>query len=288
MDDFEKVYTTGADEHGRWRGDANYQAKLLTLLDGLYLSKKLFLLTSNSKNNMDSHLMNRPGRLYYMLEFNGLDASFVEEYCEDNLVQKEYIPAVTAISGLFEPFNFDMLKAMVEDMNRYNEGPAEVLKYLNVRPGERGNNKEQFNIKLIVNGEKNDNVQKTWRGNPLSGIIQICSKNYSDARRRGCYAGEDKKEDCTENGEEYICYFSAKNLQSLDAKNRVYRFQNEAKDVLVLTPVPSLVGGGLNIDALASSAMERERSLSMDGIGDTDVLSEAEKYKAMLDSYGDY
>jgi hypothetical protein len=56
----------------------------------------------------------------------------------------------------------------------------------------------------------------------------------------------------------------------------------------VLTPVPSLVGGGLNIDALASSAMERERSLSMDGIGDTDVLSEAEKYKAMLDSYGDY
>jgi len=85
-------------------------------------------------------MMNRPGRLYYMLEFNGLDASFVEEYCEDNLVQKEYIPAVTAISSLFESFNFDMLKAMVEDMNRYKEGPAEVLKYLNVRPDERGNN----------------------------------------------------------------------------------------------------------------------------------------------------
>eukprot|EP00985_Skeletonema_marinoi_P011179 scaffold5297_cov108-Skeletonema_marinoi.AAC.7 len=123
MDEFEKVYTTGADEHGRWRGDANYQAKLLTLLDGVYSSRKLFLLTSNSKNSMDSHMMNRPGRLYYMLEFNGLDASFVEEYCEDNLVQKEYIPA-----------------AMVEDMNRYKEGPAEVLKYLNVRPDERGNN----------------------------------------------------------------------------------------------------------------------------------------------------
>jgi len=107
MDEFEKVYTTGADEHGRWRGDANYQAKLLTLLDGVYSSRKLFLLTSNSKNSMDSHMMNRPGRLYYMLEFNGLDASFVEEYCEDNLVQKEYIPAVTAISSLFESFNFD-------------------------------------------------------------------------------------------------------------------------------------------------------------------------------------
>jgi len=199
-------------------------------------------------------MMNRPGRLYYMLEFNGLDASFVEEYCEDNLVQKEYIPAVTVISSLFESFKFDMLKAMVEDMNRYREGPAEVLKYLNVRPDERGNNREQFNVNLIVNGEKKDNVQMTWRGNPLLQIIEICSKNYSDARRRGCYAGEDKKEDCTEDDENYICYFSAKNLQSLDTKKRVYQFQNKAKDVLVLTPVPSLVlvGGGLNIDAYHS------------------------------------
>lgn len=75
---------------------------------------------------MDSHMMNRPGRLYYMLEFNGLDASFVEveEYCEDNLVQKEYIPAVTVtvISSLFESFKFDMLKAMVEDMTDTEKG----------------------------------------------------------------------------------------------------------------------------------------------------------------------
>jgi len=188
MDEFEKVYTTGADEHGRWRGDANYQAKLLTLLDGVYSSRKLFLLTSNSKNSMDSHMMNRPGRLYYMLEFNGLDASFVEEYCEDNLVQKEYIPAVTAISSLFESFNFDMLKAMVEDMNRYKEGPAEVLKYLNVRNPMNAGTTEQFNVNLIVNGEKKDNVQKTWRGNPLLQIIEICSKNYSDAQRL-CWRG---------------------------------------------------------------------------------------------------
>jgi len=32
MDEFEKVYTTGADEHGRWRGDANYQATVYTRL----------------------------------------------------------------------------------------------------------------------------------------------------------------------------------------------------------------------------------------------------------------
>jgi len=118
MDEFEKVYTMN--------GDENYQEQILTLFDGVYSSQKLFLLTCNNKYLMDEHMMNRPGRLYYMLEFNGLEASFVEGYCRDNLLRKEYIPAITAISALFDSFNFDMLKAMVEDMNRYNEEPAEV------------------------------------------------------------------------------------------------------------------------------------------------------------------
>eukprot|EP00579_Thalassiosira_antarctica_P017092 CAMPEP_0201946486 /NCGR_PEP_ID=MMETSP0903-20130614/54441_1 /ASSEMBLY_ACC=CAM_ASM_000552 /TAXON_ID=420261 /ORGANISM="Thalassiosira antarctica, Strain CCMP982" /LENGTH=297 /DNA_ID=CAMNT_0048489587 /DNA_START=185 /DNA_END=1075 /DNA_ORIENTATION=+ len=110
MDEFEKVYTTN--------GGENYQEKILTLFDGVYASQKLFLLTCNDKHRMDSHMMNRPGRLYYFLEFNGLHQSFVQEYCEDNLLRKDYIPAVSAIAALFQAFNFDMLKAMVEDMNR--------------------------------------------------------------------------------------------------------------------------------------------------------------------------
>lgn len=275
MDEFEKVYKTDG------RDGNNYQESLLTLLDGLYSSsQKLFLLTSNSKYGIDCHMMNRPGRLYYLLEFNGLDASFVEEYCEDNLLQKEYIPAVTAISGLFESFNFDMLQAMVEDMNRYHEGPAEVLKYLNVQPDSSRGNREKFNVKLIVNGVKKDNAQKTWLGNPLSKIIEIHSEGYHDK--------EEKKEECNEDGEKYVCYFSAKNLQKLDAKRCVYRFQNEANAVLVLSRVPKLATS-LNFDAFASSAMRR--SSSIDGIGDTEVpLSEEEKYKATLDTldWGDY
>jgi hypothetical protein len=260
MDEFEKVYTTN--------GDENYQEQILTLFDGVYSSQKLFLLTCNDKYRMDYHMMNRPGRLYYMLEFNGLEASFVEEYCQDNLLQKEYIPAITAISGLFQSFNFDMLKAMVEDMNRYNEGPADVLKYLNIRPD--GGGREKFSVSLIINGDKKDNVQKMWRGDPLSGVICIYSEDGG-----GEEGGKERES----------FYFSAMNLQNIDAKKRVFRFQNEAKAVLVLTPAPSLSSIPLNYDALASSAMKR--SLSMEGIVDTDdFFSEEKKYEAMV--YADY
>merc|ERR1712013_604809 len=192
MDEFEKVYTKAYREE-------NYQEKILTLFDGVYASQKLFLLTCNDKSRMDTHMMNRPGRLYYLLEFNGLDQSFVEEYCNDNLLRKDYIPAVSAAAALFQSFNFDMLKAMVEDMNRYGESPSEVLEYLNVRPDSEGS--ETFNVKLIVDGVKMEKgkVQPTWSGSPTSEVIRV----YSEPE---------------------------------DPKTRAFKFQNEAGEVLILTP----------------------------------------------------
>ena len=35
---------------------------------------------------------------------------------------------------MFGEFNFDMLKALVEDMNRYDEAPDETIKILNTKP----------------------------------------------------------------------------------------------------------------------------------------------------------
>ena len=57
FDEFEKTYRRGD-------GDINYQEKILTLFDDVYSSQKLFLLTCNDKYRMNSHMMNRPGRLY--------------------------------------------------------------------------------------------------------------------------------------------------------------------------------------------------------------------------------
>ena len=122
FDEFEKVY--------EW----HEQKKLLTLLDGVFPTKKLFLLTSNSGRDITSFLKNRPGRVYYNFQFGVLEPEFVREYCEDVLKNKDNIEDVVNYVKIFPYFNFDMLASAVEEMNRYGENLAQVLDILNIEP----------------------------------------------------------------------------------------------------------------------------------------------------------
>jgi hypothetical protein len=155
FDEFEKTY------------DRDQQESILTLLDGVFPSKKLFMLTTNDKWRVDAHMRNRPGRIFYMLDFKGLDAAFIREYCEDNLNAKEHIERIVNISSLFSEFNFDMLKALVEEMNRYNETPQDALRMLNAKPEYDGGAK--YDVEVEYNGElmKNDVHPSIFEGNPL-------------------------------------------------------------------------------------------------------------------------
>lgn len=268
MDEFEKVYSTDDDE--------NHQEQILTLFDGVYASQKLFLLTCNDKHRMDGHMMNRPGRLYYLLEFNGLDSTAVREYCEDNLLQKDYIPAIVSIAATFQKFNFDMLKAMVEDMNRYNESPSEVLKYLNIRPDTEDN--ESFRVKLILDGMREDKARKTWYGNPLNEVI--CIEMDDDETEE-----DEAVESNEEEGKRY--YFSAKNLLKVDPKTRALKLKNEAGHVLILTPAPDFKAS-LNYDALTRFALKRtpsNASCNVVSVNENETLTEEEEYQAMAEDY---
>ena len=141
FDEFEKVY------------DRAEQEKMLTLLDGVYPSKTLFILTCNDKWRVDQHMRNRPGRIFYAIDFKGLSQEFIIEYCEDALNDKSHIDDVCKIATLFGEFNFDMLKAMVEDMNRYNETPVEAMRLLNAKP-EYDNAEPDYDVvRLVVDGQ---------------------------------------------------------------------------------------------------------------------------------------
>ena len=154
FDEFEKVY------------DKDEQEEVLTLLDGVYPSKKLFILTCNDKYRVDQHMRNRPGRIYYMLDFKGLEPEFIREYCNDNLTDKQYIDTIVNISTVFDAFNFDMLKALIEEMNRYNESPQESLKMLNVK--QEFDDGGKFDVKVELDGkEVKHNRDDGWHGNPL-------------------------------------------------------------------------------------------------------------------------
>jgi hypothetical protein len=124
FDEFEKIY------------DKEGQEKILTLLDGTYQSRKLFVVTSNDKWRIDTHMRNRPGRIFYLIEFAGLGEEFIREYCQDVLLPQyhEFIDKILDISSLFDEFNFDMLVAFVEEINRYGEAPRQLLPLLNAKP----------------------------------------------------------------------------------------------------------------------------------------------------------
>jgi len=157
FDEFEKVY------------DSEEQEVILTLLDGVFPSRKLFVLTCNDKWRIDSHMRNRPGRIFYMLDFKGLENEFIIEYCNDNLKNKSHIDKVCQVGAMFDQFNFDMLKALVEEMNRYDESPQEALAMLNAKPEFAG--KSKFKVEFRVKGKilnSNSYEPTGWTGNPLS------------------------------------------------------------------------------------------------------------------------
>lgn len=159
FDEFEKVFKP-EDQEG-----------ILTLLDGVYPTKKLFILTTNDKYRINQHMTNRPGRIFYLIEYKGIDLQFIEEYCQDNLKEelKIHIPQICRLTMMYPVFNFDMLKALVEEMNRYNETPTEALEILNAKPFMDDDTK--YNVKIIENGApiNMDNVHpKMIRGNPVT------------------------------------------------------------------------------------------------------------------------
>jgi hypothetical protein len=219
FDEFEKVY------------DAEDQEKALTLLDGVFPSKKLFVLTCNDKWRIDSHMRNRPGRLFYMLDYKGLDANFITEYCNDNLKKElqKHTEKLCQIASLFAQFNFDMLKATVEEMNRYGETPEDALRMLNVKPEFDSGNK--FNMKVIKDGEevKATDMERTeWSGNPLQGQVQVHIKEFDEAS---------KDEDGDMDWDWGTFRFTPTDLKKIDSQAGKFIFANPEGIQLVLSKV---------------------------------------------------
>jgi hypothetical protein len=202
FDEFEKVY------------DSEDQEAILTLLDGVFPSKKLFMLTCNNKWRVDQHMRNRPGRIFYMIDFKGLDSGFITEYCEENLEAKEHTSTIVSIASLFSQFNFDMLKALVEEMNRYGDTPQEALELLNAKPEFDGGSK--FNIEVVHDGKEIKEHTDKFEGNPLkAGGIEI---------------GFDTDPDSDDADYTYKV-FSAETLVKLDAEKGVFVFEDKGTRV---------------------------------------------------------
>jgi hypothetical protein len=210
FDEFEKVY------------DEEAQQSLLTLFDGVYPSQKLFIVTCNDRYRIDRHMMNRPGRIYYRLDYEGLDEKFIIEYCEDNLNDQAQIDGVLRASLLFSKYNFDMLKAMVEEMNRYNESAQQVISILNAKP--QNDDYQMYKVAMVVNGkvvDKEDLHNKSVRAVPLATNLSL-----------GYYTG---KKDEDGDPEFEIVLLSPSDLVRIEAKEGMYSYETSEGVKVTLT-----------------------------------------------------
>jgi hypothetical protein len=173
-------------------------------------------------------MRNRPGRIFYSLDFKGLEQDFIVEYCQDNLQNNEHIEHICKIALMFSQFNFDMLKALVEEMNRYGETPQQAMKMLNAKPEFSGEAKYKVTLqpKGLDIDEKNVE-QNEWQGNPLQSRVSL---DYRD------YTGEvDPDGDREWNWEN--CVFNNTDLKQIDSTNGKFVFINDNGDRVVLARV---------------------------------------------------
>lgn len=243
IDEFEKIY------------DTDSQQKLLTLLDGMFQSKKLFLLTCNAQHKVDSHLKNRPGRVHYHIEYGGLKSEFVTEFCEDNLNDKSKIKEVVSVCSLFDALNFDMLQTIVWEMNLYKESAPEALKLLNAKPEISGEIRYSMTVEIPVlnktlDGKADELCNDTSLGNPLLRNtylrLQFKEKDYAKevwANIKKTYKLVDDpdqdEDDIKAEGKYYIATIAVKpeNLKMVDQKTGNYIFETAGGERVVFSKI---------------------------------------------------
>lgn len=221
FDEFEKIY------------DYHTQRKILTLFDGVFPSRKLFVVTTNTEREISEFMQNRPGRIYYNFEFNTLGQDFIAEFLEDRLEDKSQIPAILKYTQVFSFFNFDMLSAAVEEMNRYGETLSEVLEVLNIKPENRST--DTYKLEVDVNGERyvidrsyggfqpNNFEYTIWTDSDMPGPLESVptTKNVLEEVAK-----------VTSNGDQYIVFDPTK-IESFDQVTNTFTYTVEASNSTV-------------------------------------------------------
>ncbi len=162
IDEFEKIYDTA------------HQNDLLTLMDGTSDNRFLFLFTGNDPNRINRHLKNRPSRIKYLVEFNSLEASFIEEMIDDLLKDKDkHYDNVIKITNVINTVNYDALQTIIEEINMFGNSDVNVLlNLLNVSP-------ENTRFDIILTDETDRILEDYISHNPLIYDFSI-SGYYSE------------------------------------------------------------------------------------------------------------
>lgn len=184
FDEFEKLYTT--------KDDMNNQADLLSFFDGTSNTKKLFILATNDKSKVSSFLLNRPGRIRYMLEFKALSAKFVNSFLESNLNDKSVVDQVSEYLLEVDELNFDMLQAVANEVNTLYPDMSikQIFNILNVKLTDVSF--DDYTAEFYLDGVSIDS--------------NVASINFSDLERNASYVYLPKAFKSKNDGDDYFSF----------------------------------------------------------------------------------
>lgn len=132
FDEYEKMYN-------------NYDSGILTVMDGVMNgdSRKIFMLTTNS-TYINENMLQRPGRVRYIKNFDDLDLTNILEILDDRLKHPEFKKeTIEFISGL-ELITVDIVKSIIEEVNIHKESPFVFKDIFNITIGENCYNVFEF------------------------------------------------------------------------------------------------------------------------------------------------
>lgn len=142
LDEFEKVFILQDRE----------QDHFLTILDGVYTQKHLFLITINEMERVNRYLLNRPSRIRYHYKFDRVPKDIAK-----SLIRSRYIPLedkyidemISICNKKIKALTYDVLFEFITEGNVFKDrSPTELLEDLNygINPVTYGD----VNIKALV------------------------------------------------------------------------------------------------------------------------------------------
>lgn len=154
IDEFAKVYSKSGDDVDSGNDP---QSSLLTILNGVYSSKRLVILTENDSDDINEFMIGRTGRIYYHWKFNRLDSTTIKEYCDYHEIEESVTAEILDVSHRCRDFTFDILKAILEEFKRFGGGIDTLIKDLNIELLESA---ELTNIKVVkvINSSTNEEI----------------------------------------------------------------------------------------------------------------------------------
>lgn len=131
------------------RNNGIFQEMLLSLMDGNFNNRMLFLITVNNEDCISNYMYNRLNRIKYCKNFENLDTAIVNEVIKDSLINKDHSDSIHVFFAQLGIITYDLLINIINECNLFDRDALYCGKFLNLKSEER-----YYNLYEIANDDK--------------------------------------------------------------------------------------------------------------------------------------